>query len=128
MEQVNCIKFSVKNEIKCARTFEVLTVAFDKSIMSKTQVQLWCNWFKEGRTDVNDDDRSGRPSMSTIDENIEAVKKMILDNPRITIREVTDDIGISFVSCQTIFTAVFGMKRVAVKIVPKLLYFEQKQR
>ena len=28
MDQRNCIKFCVENEIKCARTFEMLTVAF----------------------------------------------------------------------------------------------------
>ena len=65
--------------------------------MSRTQVQLWNNPFKEGR-DVNNDTPPGRPSTSTIDENIETVKKMILNNHRITtsIREVVDDIGISF--------------------------------
>ena len=36
-------------------------------------------------------------------ENIETMKKMILDNRRITIREVADDAGISFGSCQAIF-------------------------
>ena len=66
----------------------MFTVAFDESINSRTQVQLWYNRFKEGRKDVNDDIRPGRPSTSTADENIEAVKKMILDNCRITIREV----------------------------------------
>ena len=35
---------------------------------------------------------------------------MILDNCRITISEVVDDIGISFGSCQAIFTDVLGMK------------------
>ena len=35
------IKFCVKNEIKCARTFELLTVRFSESTMSRTQVQLW---------------------------------------------------------------------------------------
>ena len=30
MDQRNCIKFGVKYEIKCARTFETLTVAFDE--------------------------------------------------------------------------------------------------
>ena len=38
---------------------------------------------------------------------------MILDNRRITIREVADD--------------VWGMKCASAKIIPKLLNFEQKQ-
>ena len=70
--------------------------------MNRTQVQLWYNRFNEGREDVNDDARSGRRSTSTIDENIEAVKKMILDNRPIVIREV----GILFHSCQTILVDV----------------------
>ena len=72
--------------MKCARTFEMLSVTFAESTMSRTQVQLWYNRFKE--------DRPGRPSMLTIDENIEAVKEMILDNRRIFIREVADDVDI----------------------------------
>ena len=61
------IKFCVKNEM--------LTVAFGDSTMSRTQVQLWYNRFKEGREDVNDD---GRPSTSINAENIEAVKKITI--------------------------------------------------
>ena len=53
---------------------------------------------------------------------------MILDNRRITIREITDDVRISFGSCQAIFTDVLGMKSAAVKIVLKLLNFEQKKK
>ena len=67
--------------------------------MSKTQVQLWYNRFKEGREDVNNQARPDIPSTSTTDENIEAVKKMILDNRRITVREVADAVGISFGLC-----------------------------
>ena len=52
---------------------------------------------------------------------------MILDNCRITIRGVADNVGISFSSCQAIFTDVLGMKRAAAKIVPKFQNFEQKQ-
>ena len=43
--------------MKCAGTFEMLTVAFDESTMSRTQSQLWYNRFKDGREDVNDDVR-----------------------------------------------------------------------
>ena len=32
----------------------MLTVAFDESTMSRTQVQFWYNRFKEDREDVND--------------------------------------------------------------------------
>ena len=52
---------------------------------------------------------------------------MILDNRQITIREVADDVDISFGSCQVIFTDVLGMQRAAGKIVSKLLNFKQKQ-
>ena len=90
-----------------------------ESILSRTQVQLWYNRFKEGRPE--------RPSTSTTDENIEAVKKMILDNCRITIREVADDAGISFGSCQAILTDVLDMKRAAAKTFTKLLNFDQLQ-
>ena len=45
------------------------------------------NRFKEGRKDVNDDSRPSCPSTSTTDANIETVKKVILNNRRITIRE-----------------------------------------
>ena len=38
-------------------TIEMLTVAFSKSTMSRTQVQLWYNQFKEGREDVTEDAR-----------------------------------------------------------------------
>ena len=62
----------------------------------------------------------------TTDENIEALKKLILVNRRIIIKEVTDDVGILFCSYQVTFTDIFGMKRAAAKIVPKLQDFEQK--
>ena len=76
-----------------------MTVTFGESTSSRTQLQLWYNRFKEDREDVN--------GSSTTDENIEAVKKMILDNRQITIREV------------------LGMKFAAAKIVLKLQNFKQ---
>ena len=66
--------------------------------------------------------------MSMTVENIEAVKKIILDNCRITIRKVPDDVGISFGLCQKIFMDVLGLKRAAAKMILKLLNLEQKQR
>ena len=61
MDRGNSLKFGVKREIKCARTFEMLIVEFGESTISRAQVQWWYKRFKEGRENVNDDARSGRP-------------------------------------------------------------------
>ena len=87
----------------------------------------WCNRFKEVQEYATDDACPDGPRTSATDENLEAVKKMILDNCRIIIRKVADDVSISFGSSQAIFTDVLGMKRAAAKIVPKLQNFDQKQ-
>ena len=81
------------------------------------------NRSKEDREYVVDDARPDRSSTLITDDNIEVVKKMILDNRRITITEVADDIGIWFGSCQASFTDVLGLKHAAAKIVPRLLNF-----
>ena len=60
-----------------------------------------------------------RRSISITNKNTEAEKKMILNNHRITIRDVADHIGLSF----GFFMHVLGMKRAAAKIVPEMLSF-----
>ncbi|UYV74536.1 hypothetical protein LAZ67_12000038 [Cordylochernes scorpioides] len=70
--------------------------------------------FLEGREDVNDEERAGRPRTSTTDEKNE-VEKMILANRRITVREVAEDLNISIGSCHSIFINDLGMRRVAAK-------------
>ena len=96
--------------------------------MSKTRVYESYKRFQDGREDVKDDERPGRPSTSTTDENVEKVKEMVMNDRRITIREVADDGGISIGSCHEFLSNVLGMTRRAAKFVPKLLNFQQKQR
>ena len=56
------------------------------------------------------------------------MKKIVLANRRIIVREVAEDLDISIGSCHSIFTDNLGMRRVAAKFVPKLLNFDQKQQ
>ena len=93
--------------------------------MSKTKVYEWYKRFQDGREDVEDDERPGRPSTSRTDENVEKVKEMVMNDRWITIREVAHNVGISIGSCYEILSNVLGMKRVAAKFVPKLLNFDQ---
>jgi ribosomal protein S25 len=71
--------------------------------------------FSEGREDVNDEERAGRPSTSTTDEKIDQVKKMVLANRRTTVIEIAEDLGISIGSCHSILIDNLGKRRVAKK-------------
>lgn len=88
------IKLCIKNYIKCVTTFEMLALACDKSTIRSRSSQLWYKQFKEDREDVNGDACPGHPSTSTT----EAVKKMILEYRRITMRGVADDVDMPFES------------------------------
>ena len=106
----------------------MLTIAYGESTLNKKNVYKWYKLFQEGRENVEDEPRPGRPSTSTTDKNVGAVKEIVLKNRRITIREVAEDVGISVGSCHDIFSDVLGMRRVSAKFVPKLLNFDQKNR
>ncbi|EGI67635.1 FLJ37770-like protein [Acromyrmex echinatior] len=116
MNQRICIKFCVKNKIKSADAFRMLIVAYDEATLDRSNVYRWYKMFSEGREDVNDEERAKRPSTSTTDENIDEVKKIVLVNRRITVREVAEDLNISIGSCHSIFTNDLGMRRVAAKL------------
>ncbi|UYV78701.1 SLIT2 [Cordylochernes scorpioides] len=107
--------------------FRMLTVAYEEATLDRSNVYRWYKMFSEGREDVNDEERAGRPSTSTTDEKINEVEKMILANRRITVREVAEDLNISIGSCHSIFINDLGMRRVAAKFVQKLLNCDQKQ-
>ena len=98
-----CIKFCVTYEIvKCNKVCKMLKNAYGESAMSKTRVYEWYKRFQDGREDVEDDERPGRPNTSTTDVTVEKVKEMVMNDRRITIRQVADDIGISIGSCHEI--------------------------
>ncbi|UYV73900.1 hypothetical protein LAZ67_11001345 [Cordylochernes scorpioides] len=101
------------------------TWVYDCDLETKRQYAEWRG--QEGREDVNDEERAGRPSTSTTDEKINEVEKIILANRRITVREFAEDLNISIGSCHSIFINDLGMRRVAAKFVPKLLNCNQKQ-
>ena len=104
-----CIKFCVANGIKCCKVIEMVEKAFGDDAMKKSAVHKWYKRFEEGREETTDEDRSGRPSTSITPENVDAVKDLVLQDRRITVREVAEELGISVGSCDTILTDHLGM-------------------
>jgi hypothetical protein len=100
---------------------------FGVGSMSETQIKLWYSRFKDGREFVESDRRSGRPSTSRTPENVESVRAAIKENRRLTVRELEEDLGIPRTIVSRILTEDLGKKRVAEKIVPRLLSRKQKE-
>ena len=64
----------------------MLEKAYGKSVLAKTGAFEWYKAFKEGREIVEDMLRSGRPSTSPTDENLEKVKEIVLNNRHCCLR------------------------------------------
>jgi len=79
------------------------------------------NGFKSGRESVKDDERSGRPSTSKTDENINKLREMLINNRKLTIKELVEDLNIAYGSIQVIVVNGLGLRRVAAKLIPKEL-------
>ena len=62
--------------------------AFGNEGMSKTRIKEWYNRFKGGRTSVDSDSRSVRPSTTKTLDNIKRVRLAIEVDRRLTVREL----------------------------------------
>jgi hypothetical protein len=89
--------------------------------LSQTITCEWFKHFKNGRTLMDDDKRSGWPSTSRFKPQIAQIKNIICRNRRLIVWELAEEVGISNGSCHTNLREVLGMYRVSKKFVPRLL-------
>jgi hypothetical protein len=99
-EERVCVKFCFKLGKTATETWKMLQQAFGDECMSRSQCFEWYSRFKTGRTSIDEDPRSGQPSTSTDNVHIDAVHDLVHQNRRLTIREIAEDVGINFRSCQ----------------------------
>jgi transposase len=66
--------------------------------MSEGTVRQWCRMFKDGRTNVHEEERSGRPSVVS-DDLVQSVEQTICERQRFTISELSCEIYAHFTHC-----------------------------
>ncbi|KAJ8937776.1 hypothetical protein NQ318_005223 [Aromia moschata] len=107
LEQRMAIKFCVKLEKSAAETIPMLKKAFGVDCLSDRQIFRWHKAFAEGRENVNDENRAGRPSTSSSDDNVKRVRDLLNTDRRLSVDQ---------------------MRKVCAKLVPKVLTDDQKAR
>ena len=88
IEQRYCIIFYQKLGDSQVETVRKIQRVFGNDAMSITQIEEWCNRFKEGRTSVESDARAGRPSTNRNDELTDQVRTFVMQDRRVTVREL----------------------------------------
>ena len=105
LEQRYCIKFCQKLGDSQVETIQkIQRVFFGDDGMSITQIKEWYNRFKDGRTSVESDSHFGRLSTSRNDEFIDQVRTLFMQDRHVTVRELTEAVGISTGSVHSIST------------------------
>jgi len=107
---------------------QMLQQVYGEYALKERNVFKWVQCFREGREDPKDNARSGRPSTSSGNENIDRVRYLVLSDRRLAVRMMAEELGLGKSSVHTILTGHLEMKKVCAKIVRKLLTPEQKLR
>jgi hypothetical protein len=85
--QRRAIKFCVKLDESTTVTYEKLQRAYGKHSLSRAQVFRWHKSFLEGREQVEDEPRAGRP---LTDDNVERVRSFVRSDRRLTLRMISN--------------------------------------
>jgi predicted trehalose synthase len=88
------IKFCVKLEKSTTETIAMIQNAYGKDTLSKSQVFRRHKALREGREDVEDEQRLGRPSMSHASDNVAKVKAVLDSDRRLSVRLIADQVGL----------------------------------
>ena len=126
LEQWINIKFLVKMGKNGPKIHQMLQQVFGEYALKERTFFKWVQRFQEGREDPKDDARSGRPSTSRGNEDIDCVCSAMFSDRRLTVRMIAEELCLGKSSVHMILTEHLEMKKACAKIVLKLLTPEQK--
>ena len=127
IEQRINLKFLVRLGKTPTETFNLLQEVYGDAMMSRTRIFEWHKRFREGREDVEDDPKSGRPTTSRTNKNVEHVREKVRSNRRLTVRMIADELSMNSERVWRIITEDLGMRKVCAKMVSRLLNDGQKE-
>lgn len=128
LEQRSVIRFLSSEGVKPMEIHRRMTVQYGDSCLSLQQVYEWCRKFKSGIVSIEDAQRPGQAHRVVTDANIARAEEIVMDNRRITLKEIAQMLEISYGSAQNIVHNVLQFNKVSARWVPRQLTSELKER
>ena len=75
---------------------------------------------------MEDEPRTGRPSTSKTEENVERMRNLVRSDRRLTLRMISSELNLNGFTVHKILTQDLDMRNLCAKMVPKNLTTEQK--
>ena len=120
------IKCRIRLNIDSKQIFNELCGIYGPQTISVRTVFRWAKAFKAGTFSVEDDTRPRRPKTSVTKANIAAVKIVVEQDARLSVKDIASCTGISEGNVQTILKKRLDLRKVCAGWVPHLLTEEQK--
>jgi transposase len=89
-EMRGVIRFLFVEDVKPVEIIRRMQAEYGDNCLSRSKIYEWIEHFKKGRTSICDEERSGRPSTSRNENNIQAVERTVRENRRITVDDMAE--------------------------------------
>ena len=81
---------------------------YGERCLALRSVRWWCSEFENGRKNLNDNERARRPNVSVIDDNTAHVGVMVKAERHMRIKDIAQELNISFGSAFNIIHECSG--------------------
>ncbi|KAL4142110.1 hypothetical protein QTP88_004631 [Uroleucon formosanum] len=120
------IRFLNAKNIKPVDIHGQICEVYGENAMSHSMVRRWVRLFNEGRTNVHDEERTGRPSLIS-DVLVQEVEKKIHENRRFTMTSLAKHFPQIFRSLlHEIVSIKLNFRKLCARWVPKILTDEHR--
>jgi len=71
----------------------MVNAAYGDQALSRSNVFRWYERFRDGRENIEDDPRSGRPTECRNEDNVEKICQLLLQNRNLSLRMVAEEVN-----------------------------------
>jgi histone-lysine N-methyltransferase SETMAR len=113
------IKVRTALRIPARVIYNELNSVYGNEAPGLSTVERWSKLFRDGREEIEDKARPGRPITETTTENIEQVRLLIDDNPYMTIEDIQEETDLSHGTIQRIISDHLKLRKITARYIPK---------